>query len=67
MMDKQNEQFDNHVKRLFGPAATITGSMGSPVAPGDIRIVLDDHTIGSGGTFREALQEARKAMKAEFA
>ena len=60
-VDKHTEQLDNHVKRIFGPSATVTGSMGSAVAAGDIRIILDGTTIGSGLTFADALQAARKS------
>ena len=56
-----NQQYDRHVKRIFGPSARVDGSMGSPVAAGELRILLDGHTIGRGSDFETALQDARES------
>lgn len=45
------------VARLFGGAATISGSIGSQKAPGELRIVLDGRTLGEGRSFGQALQD----------
>ena len=51
-----------HVKQLFGPDATVTGRMGSGVAPGNVQIHVGDKRLGCGRTFQQALQIAsRKA------
>lgn len=51
-----------HVKRLFGPDATVTGRMGSGVGPGNVQIPVGDKRLGCGRTFQQALQIAsRKA------
>ena len=50
------------VQRLFGESATITGRMGSGVAPGNVQIHIGDKRLGCGRTFQQALQIAsRKA------
>ena len=63
-MDRHNETFDAMVKRVFGPAAELDGSIGSPQQPGIIKIVLDGRTIGVGGSFQEALSDAQRALAA---
>ena|GEM_PF-6668734 len=50
------------VARLFGGAATISGSIGSQKAPGELRIVLDGRTIASGESFATALQAASERL-----
>lgn len=65
-MDRHNETFDHHIKRVFGPAAELAGSIGSERKPGAIRIVLDDRTIGSGPSFETALQAAQRTAAREF-
>jgi len=52
------------VARLFDGAATITGSIGTAKAPGELRIVLDGRTIGTGESFGQALQSASTALTA---
>jgi len=48
------------VQRLFGPSARIDGRMGSNVEAGEAAIHLDDQRVlGRGGTFCEALVQAR--------
>jgi hypothetical protein len=43
------------VQRLFGPSATITGRMGSGVAPGVVEIHMGDTRLSCGRTFQQAL------------
>ncbi len=45
------------VARLFDGAATITGSIGTAKAPGELRIVADGRTLGEGRTFGQALAD----------
>lgn len=66
-MDRlNNEALDDHVKRVFGAAAVLGGSIGSERQPGEIRIVLDRRTIGCGPTFRMALQAAQRTAAREY-
>ena len=66
MHDKTNEVFDRIAKLTFGPSATVAGSMGSAVAVGDVRIILDGKTIGTGHSFAGALQRAQKSAGREL-
>jgi len=50
------------VARLFGPAATISGSIGTRKAPGELRIIVAGETIGTGASFGQALQAASTAL-----
>jgi hypothetical protein len=59
-MDRHIRTFDQHAKRVFGPSATVAGSIGSERGPGEIRILLDDRIIGTGPTFEAALQAAQR-------
>ncbi len=56
-MDKINQRFDDYAKRIFGPSARIAGSFGTVRQPGDIRIMVDDRLLGTGGTFQDALAD----------
>ena len=59
-MDKHNETFDAIAKRIFGPAATIGGSIGSAENPGEFQIIVEGKTIGTGPTFNQAMQAAHR-------
>ena len=48
------------VKQLFGPDATITGRMGSGVAPGCIEIRMGDRRLSCGRTFQQAVEIATR-------
>ena len=50
------------VKQLFGPDATVTGRMGSGVAPGNVQIHIDGRRLGCGRTFQQALTIASKRL-----
>ncbi len=60
-MDKHNEQFDRFTKLTFGPEAHLGGDFG-----GELRILVSGSVIGTGGTFAEALQAARKSARREL-
>ncbi|MCY2990927.1 MAG: hypothetical protein NTY19_24085 [Planctomycetota bacterium] len=50
------------IQRLFGPSATITGAIGTNLAPGRIEIHMADVRLGCGRTFAQAVEIAtRKA------
>ncbi len=55
-MDEALYRQNQAVARLFDGAATITGSIGSRRGPGELRIVVDGRTLGTGRTFEQALQ-----------
>jgi hypothetical protein len=44
------------VQRMFGESATITGRMGSRVAPGMVEIRIDGKRLACGTTLEQALQ-----------
>ena len=48
------------VKQLFGPDATVTGRMGSQLAPGVVEIHLDGRRLGCGRTFAQAVEIASR-------
>ncbi|MCY2987180.1 MAG: hypothetical protein NTY19_04830 [Planctomycetota bacterium] len=63
-MDESIYRQRQTVLRLFGPSATITGAMGSRLAPGNVQIHLADRRLGCGRTFQQAVELAtRKASK----
>lgn len=57
-MRRYEETFDPVVKRIFGPAAAVAGSIGTVRRPGEIRIVVEGAALGVGRTFEAALQAA---------
>lgn len=71
-MDKQNEPFDAIVKRVFGPEARLTGSVGTGKGPGHVRILVDrvllpSRVLGIGPTFEAALQDAQRQVTKDAA
>jgi hypothetical protein len=55
-MDPHTELFAQYVKRVFGSAARLSGSIGTVDRPGEIQIVFDDGVIAAGRTFEETLR-----------
>lgn len=52
------------VARLFGPTATINGSLGTPQRPGVVAIHVGGRELASAGTFAQAVDLAgRKASE----
>ena len=45
------------VRQAFGASAQLTGSIGSGRAPGELHIVVDGVTLGSGASFSQALAD----------
>jgi len=45
------------VRRVFGPAAALFGSLGSRRGPGVVEIRVEGRTLGSGASFEQALQD----------
>jgi len=66
-MDKTNQQIDDQVKRMFGPGAELTGSMGSSVAPGTLEILVSGRVVGTGATFQDALRDAQATLSCVLA
>lgn len=56
-MDEALYRQNQATKRLFGPSATLAGSIGSGRAPGHIEIKCGGKTLGSGRSFEQALQD----------
>ena len=48
------------VQRLFGPSATLGGSIGSGRHPGVLTISLGGRPLGSGRTMQEAIGDATR-------
>lgn len=61
-MDRRNEVFDAMLKRIFGPEARLSGSVGTRKRPGVIRIVVGRRVLGTGPTFEAALQDAQRQV-----
>ena len=59
-MDRHLQKFQDSVRRIFGDAARLDGCLGTETRGGEIRIILDHRTIGSGPTFEAALQAAQR-------
>ena len=57
-MDEALYRQNQATKRLFGPSATLAGSIGTPSRPGVVEIKCDGRTLGSGLSFEQALQDA---------
>ena len=56
-MDEALYRQNQATKRLFGPSATLAGSIGSGRGAGHIEIKCDGRTLGSGPSFERALQD----------
>lgn len=61
-MDRRNEVFDAMLKRIFGPEARLSGSLGTCKRRGVIRIVVGRRVLGIGPTFEAALQDAQRQV-----
>ncbi len=66
-MTRQDEVFDGIVKRVFGPAAELGGSIGTVKRPGELRVVVAGRTIGRGANFADALQAGLATAAGETA
>ena len=62
--DIDHEATRGIVQRLFGELATVGGSMGSAIEPGQVRIALDGRTLGTGATLGAAVRQATTAAAA---
>jgi len=56
-MDEARYRQDQAAKRVFGPSARISGTIGSARGPGVLEIRIDDRTIGRGQSFSAALAD----------
>lgn len=54
-------RMDRMIKRLFGPAAEVTGHIGSPLHPGHVQILLGGKPLASGPNVDAALRVAGQA------
>lgn len=61
-MNRYDQTFDATVKRIFGPEAQMTATLGTVKRPGQLRIVLDHRVLGIGRTFADALQDAQRQL-----
>lgn len=61
-MNRYDQTFDATVKRIFGPEARMTATLGTVKRPGQLRIVLDHRVLGIGRTFADALQDAQRQL-----
>jgi hypothetical protein len=56
-MDLWRQRQEVLVRQAFGASAQLTGSIGSGRAPGELHIVVDGVTLGSGASFSQALAD----------
>lgn len=61
-MNRYDHTFDATIKRIFGPGARLTATLGTVKRPGQLRIVLDHRVLGIGRTFADALQDAQRQL-----
>lgn len=64
-MPRYDDTLEATIKRIFGPAARLTGTVGTMKRPGEIRIILDRRMLGIGPTFAMALQDAQRQVRKE--
>ena len=51
------------VAALFGPTASLQGSLGTPEQPGTVSIHVGQQVLGTGPTFAEAVAAASKRAR----